>query len=119
MDPTEIYFDGGKGTREEEDRMAFQSLVSALNDSAMGHKEMLDAINRLVIKPKHSRNNLPTSPMDRGSTSNSGRHAYTHMQNTPHIYKKPFRPTKPHFLENATTGPIIPAEPSEPFGAYL
>ena len=25
----------------------------------------------------------------------------------------------PHFLENAIAGPAMPAEPSEPFGAYL
>ena len=41
------------------------------------------------------------------------------MQNTPHIYNKPSRPTMPHFLENAIAGPVMPAEPSEPFGAYL
>ena len=25
----------------------------------------------------------------------------------------------PYFLENAIVGPVMPAEPSEPFGAYL
>ena len=50
MDPTGIHSDRGKGTGEDEDRMAFQSLVSALNDLAKGQKEMLHAINRLVIK---------------------------------------------------------------------
>ena len=44
---------------------------------------------------------------------------HTHMHNTPHIYSKPSRPSMPHFLEKDTTGPIIPAELSEPFGAYL
>ena len=41
------------------------------------------------------------------------------MQNTPLIYNKPSRPTMPHFLENAIAGLVMPAEPSEPFGAYL
>ena len=41
------------------------------------------------------------------------------MQNTPHIYNKPSRPTMPHFLENPIAGPIIPAKPEEPFGTYV
>ena len=42
------------------------------------------------------------------------------MQNTPHIYNKPSsRPTMLHFLENVVAGLVMPAEPSEPFGAYL
>ena len=41
------------------------------------------------------------------------------MQNTPHIYNKPSRPTMAQFLENPTAGPIIPVESEEPFGAYL
>ena len=36
MDPTGIHSDRGKGTREEEDRLTFHSLVSALNDLAKG-----------------------------------------------------------------------------------
>ena len=80
---------------------------------------MLHAINKLVINPEHGQNSLPISLKDRGSTSSSGKHAYTHMHNTPHKYNKPSRPTMPHFLENATIGPIIPTEPSELFGAYL
>ena len=35
-DPTGIHSDRGKGTREEEDRLVFHSLVSALNDLAKG-----------------------------------------------------------------------------------
>ena len=50
MDPTGIHFDRGKGTGEDEDRMAFQSLVSALNELAKGQKEVLHAINRLALK---------------------------------------------------------------------
>ena len=57
--------------------------------------------------------------MDKGSTSSSEKQAYTNMQNTPHIYNKPFRPTMPHFLENVVAGPVMPTKPSEPFGAYL
>ena len=48
MDPTCTHFDKGKGTREEEDRLEFRSLVSALNDLAKGQKEVLHAINRLA-----------------------------------------------------------------------
>ena len=36
MDPTSIHSDRGKGTGEEEDRLEFRSLVSALNDLAKG-----------------------------------------------------------------------------------
>ena len=38
MDPIGIHFDSGKEIGEDEDRMAFQSLVSALNDLAKGQK---------------------------------------------------------------------------------
>ena len=44
MDPTGIHSDRGKGTGEEEDRLEFRSLVSALNDLAKGKKEVLHAI---------------------------------------------------------------------------
>ena len=120
MDPTGIHSDRGKGTGEEEDRLEFRSLVSALNDLAKGQKEVLHAINRLALKPEPGHISIPLSPVDRGSTGSSGKHAYTNMQNTPHIYNKPSSiPTIPHFLENAVAGPVIPTEPSEPFGAYL
>ena len=36
MDPTWIHSDRGKGIGEDEDRLAFHSLVSALNDLAKG-----------------------------------------------------------------------------------
>ena len=52
MDPIGIHSDRGKGTREEEDRLAFYSLVSALNDLAKGQKEVLHAINMLALKPE-------------------------------------------------------------------
>ena len=99
--------------------MEFRNLVSALNDLAKGQKKVLHAINRLALKPEQGQNSLPISPGDRGSTSSSGKHAYTHMQNTPHIYNKPSRPIMPHFLENDIAGLVMPDEPSEPFGAYL
>ena len=100
--------------------MEFHSLVNALNDLAKGQKEVLHAISRLALKPKPGNSSKPLSPVDRGSTSSSGKHAYTNMKNTPHIYNKPSSiPTIPHFLENAVAGPVIPTEPSEPFGAYL
>ena len=36
MDPTRIHSNSGKGTWEYEERMEFQSLVSALNDLGKG-----------------------------------------------------------------------------------
>ena len=51
IDPIGIHSDRGKGTREEEYRLEFHSLVSALNDLAKGQKEVLHAINRLALKP--------------------------------------------------------------------
>ena len=51
MDPTGIHSDGGKGTREEEDRLEFHSLVNALNDLAKGQKEVLHVLYRLALKP--------------------------------------------------------------------
>ena len=79
----------------------------------------MHAINRLALKPEPGHSSIPLSPVDR-DTSSSGRHAYTNMQNTPHIYNRPSsRPTIPHFLADAVVGPVVPVEPNEPFGAYL
>ena len=120
MDPTGIHSDRGKGTREDEDKMEFRSLVNALHDLAKGKKEVLHAINKLATKPEPGHSSVSLSPVDRGSTSSSGKNAYTNMQNTPHIYNRPSsRPTMPHFLADAVAGPVMPAEPIEPFGAYL
>ena len=117
MDPTRIHSNRRNGTREEEDRMTFQSLDSTLNDLAKGQKEVLHAINRLILNPEQGQNSLPISTGDRGSANTSRKHVYTHIKNTPNIYTKPSIPTMPHFLENAIVGPIMPIEPSEPFGA--
>ena len=48
--PTWIHYDRGKGTWEYEYRLAFHSLVGALNDLAKGKEEVLQAINRLANK---------------------------------------------------------------------
>ena len=85
MDPIGIHFDRGKGTGEDEDRMEFRSLVNTLQDLAKGKKEVLHTINRLATKPEPEHSSVPLSPVDRGSTSSSGKHAYTNMQTTPHI----------------------------------
>ena len=120
MDPTCIHSDNGKGTGEDQDRMEFRNLVSALQDLAKGQKDVLNAINIFSTKPEPGNSSIPLSPVDRGSTSSSGKHAYTNMQNTPHIYNRPSnRPTMPHFLADAIARPVMPVEPSEPFGAYL
>ena len=100
--------------------MEFRSLVSGLQDLAKGQKEVLNAINRLSAKPEIGINSTPPSPVDRGSSSSSGKMVYTNIQNTPHIYNRPSnRPTMPHFLANTVGGPVMQVEPSEPFGAYL
>ena len=52
MDPTGIHSNRGKGIGEEEDRVAFHSLVSALNNLAEGQKEVLHAIDRLSLKAR-------------------------------------------------------------------
>ena len=120
MDPTSIHSERGKGTGEDEDKMEFRNLLSALQDLAKGQKDVLHAINRLSTKREPGNSSTPLSPVDRGSTSGSGKHAYTNMQNTPHIYNRPSnRPTMPHFLADAVAGPDMQVEPSEPFGAYL
>ena len=120
MEQTGIHSDRGKGTGEEEDRMEFCSLVSALQDLAKGQKDVLNAINRLSAKPETSLNSTPPSPVDRGSTSSSGKVAYTNIQNTPHIYSRPsIRPTMPYFLADTVGGPFMQVEPNEPFGTYL
>ena len=54
MDPTRIHSDRGKGIGEEEDMLAFHSLVSALNDLSKGQKKVLHAINKLALKLEQS-----------------------------------------------------------------
>ena len=108
MEQTGIHSDKGKGTGEEEDRMEFRSLVSALQDLAKGKKDVLNAINRLSAKPEIGINSTPPSPVYRGSTSSSGKVAYTNIQNTLHIYSRPSnRPTMPHFLADTVGGPVM------------
>ena len=108
MDPTGIHSDRGKGTGEDEDRMEFRNLVSALQDLAKGQKDVLNAINRLSTKPELGNNSTPPSLVDRGSTSSSGKVAYTNIHNTPHIYTRPSnRPTMPHFLADAVGSPVM------------
>ena len=103
--------------REDEDIMEFHNLVSALQDLAKEKNDVLNAINRLSMKPEPGHSSIPLSPVHRGSTSSSGKHAYTNMQNTPHIYNRPSStPTMPIFLADAATGPVMPIEPSEGFG---
>ena len=120
MEQTGIKSDRGKETSEEEDRMEFRNLVSALQDLAKGKKYVLNAINRLSAKPEIGNNNTPPSLVDPGSTSNSGKVAYTNIQNTPHIYSRSSNiPTMPHFLADAVASPVIQVEPSEPFGALF
>ena len=89
MDPTGIHSVSGKGTGEDEDRIGFHNLVNALQDLAKGQKEMLHAINILFSKPELGNSSIPLSPVDRGSTSSSGKHAYANIKNTPHIYNIP------------------------------
>ena len=105
MDPTGIHSDRGKGTGEDEDRIEFRNLVSALQDLAKGKKGVLNAINRLSVKPELV---TPISLVDRGSIRSSGKHAYTNMPNTPHIYNRPSsKPTMPHFLVDVVAGPVM------------
>ena len=80
----------------------------------------MHAINRLALKPDPCHISIYISPVDQGSTSSSWKHSYTNMQNTPHIYNKPSNiPTMPHFLADSVARPVMPVEPSEPFGYYL
>ena len=99
MEQTGIHSDRGKRTGEEEDRMEFRNLVSTLQDLVKGQKDVLNAINRLSAKPEIGINNTSPSPVDRASTSSSGKVAYTNIKNTPHIYSRPSNsPTMPPIL---------------------
>ena len=115
MDPTGIHSKRRKGTGEEEDKLEFCNLVSALNDLAKGQKEVLHAINWLALKPELGHSSISLSSVDRDSISSSKKHAYTNLHNTPDIDDKPSsKPTMTHFLQDAVTGPLMPGEPSEP-----
>ena len=100
--------------------MEFRNLVSILQDLAKGQNDVLNTINRLSTKLKPGNSGTPLSPVDRGSTSSSGKHAYTNMQNTPHIYNRASnRPNMPRFLAYAVGGPVMQIDTTQPFGAYL
>ena len=43
---------------EEDDKIAFNNLINALDNLAKGQKEMLNAINGLVDKPRKDLNRL-------------------------------------------------------------
>ena len=79
MEPTGIHSDRGKGTGEDEDRMEFHKLVSTLQDLAKGKKYALNEINKLSVKPKLVNNSTPPSPVDRVSTSSSGKVVYINI----------------------------------------
>ena len=79
MEQTGIHADRGKGTGDDEDRMDFRNLVSALQDLAKGQKEVLNAISRLPAKPEPGISSTPPSPVERGSSNGSGKMAYTNI----------------------------------------
>ena len=54
MEPTRVHSDRGKGTGEEENRLEFHNIVSALNDLSKGQKKVLHAINKLALKLEQS-----------------------------------------------------------------
>ena len=71
--------DREKDTMEEENRMDFHSLISAMNDLAKGQKEVLSAINRLADKLGQVQHKLQVVQGDKGSTNNNGRHEHATM----------------------------------------
>ena len=52
QDMTYSQIDRVKGTIEDEDKIAFNDLISAINDLIKGQKEVLNAVNRLEEKPR-------------------------------------------------------------------
>lgn len=101
----------------DDDKTAFNSLISALNELAKGQKEMLAAINRLADKPGESQNNLSNN--GEGGSHDGGRvHAWTTMQSHPHLYSGSTRPTLPQFLDGTSTGMAVQVE-QDPYGAYF
>jgi hypothetical protein len=110
--------DKGKGTMEDQDKAAFNNLISALSDLARGQKEVLAAINRLADKPGVSQNNLSNN-VEGGSNNGNGSHARTTMQSHPHLHSRTPRPTIPQFLDSPTIGKVVQAEQDELFGAYF
>ena len=73
---TDLQVERGMGTIEEEDRMDFHSLISALNDLAKGQKGVLSAINRLADKLMQDQHKLQVTHGEKGSTNNNGRHEH-------------------------------------------
>ena len=114
----EYQFEKGKETMADDDKIAFNSLISAIKELTTGQKEMMSTFRQMIEK----NGPIPHSPLfpnsDRVSTCNSREHLHTNMQSHPHIYK-PFRPTTPQFLDSPAVVPLAQAEPAEPMSAYL
>ena len=98
-----------KRTMEDDDKIAFNRLISALNDLAKGQKEVLSAINRLVDKPGKNQNNRSSYGIV-GSTSGNGSHVDTTMQSHSHLPSTSSRPMMQPFLDSPTTGQIVQEE---------
>ena len=102
----------------DDDKTAFDSLISAIKELTNGQKEMMSTFRQMTEKngPMPHSSLFPNS--DRVSTSSSREYLYTNMQSHPHIHK-PFRPTMPQFLDSPAVVPLAQAEPEEPMSAYL
>ena len=85
----EYQFEKGKETMADDDKIAFNSLISAIKELTTAEKKMMSTFRKMTKKNGPT----PHSPLfpnsDRVSTSSSREHLHTNMQSHPHI-DKPF-----------------------------
>ena len=83
----EYQFEKGKKIMADDDKIAFNSLISAIKELITGQKEMMSTFRQMIEKNGPT----PHSPLfpnsDRVSTGSSREHLHTNMQSHPHIYK--------------------------------
>ena len=80
----EYQFEKGKETMPDDDKIAFNSLISAIKKPATRKKEMMNTFRQMTEKNGPT----PHSPLfpnsDRVSTSSSREHLHTNMQSHSH-----------------------------------
>ena len=94
-----------KETMFNDDKIDFNSLISAIKELTTRKKEMMSTFRQMAEKNGPTPHSYLFSNSDRVSTSSIREHLHTNMQIHPHIYN-PFRPTMPQFLDSPTVVPL-------------
>ena len=108
----EYQFEKGKETMADDDKIAFNSLISTIKELTTRQKEMMSTFRKMTENNGPTPHNPLFPNSDSVSTSSSREHLHTNMQSHPHIYNT-FQPTMPQFLDSPAAVPLAQAEPKE------